>query len=542
MEPRSSGVPRAESTVRCGARAPPRRSMTVLESAGSCCGSWAGNSPEETVKRKFFHTESSVKLGMAAASVSAHSPAPLNLKKEGLRMVKQHHHSAWQQGFQLQGNSTGPGQEPLCQQFRQLRYEETTGPREALSRLRELCRQWLQPETHSKEQILELLVLEQFLTILPEELQARVREHHPESGEDVVTVLEDVQPAPGERGQQHPDRAKEQKMLVEETAPPKAVQEQQVQLEHEVTKPEKEKGEETRMENGKLVVETEPCGGVESSRKISEPPEAHYEGSDLERQQAKPKKKTASTRSDCGEGFIQRSDLTKHEGTHTGEKLCESQVCESSSVTGHQKIRSREKGHQCHECGKAFQRSSHLVRHQKIHLGEKPYQCKECGKVFSQNAGLLEHLRIHTGEKPYLCIHCGKNFRRSSHLNRHQRIHSQEEPCECKECGKTFSQALLLTHHQRIHSHSKSHQCNECGKAFSLTSDLIRHHRIHTGEKPFKCSICQKAFRLNSHLAQHVRIHNEEKPYECDECGEAFRQRSGLFQHQRYHHKEKLAS
>lgn len=42
MEPRSSGVPRAESTVHCGARAPPRRSMTVLESAGSCCGSWAG--------------------------------------------------------------------------------------------------------------------------------------------------------------------------------------------------------------------------------------------------------------------------------------------------------------------------------------------------------------------------------------------------------------------------------------------------------------------------------------------------------------------
>nr|XP_044632114.1 zinc finger and SCAN domain-containing protein 26 isoform X5 [Equus asinus] len=446
-------------------------------------------------------------------------------------------------GFQLQGNSTGPGQEPLCKQFRQLRYEETTGPREALSRLRELCHQWLQPETHSKEQILELLVLEQFLTILPEELQARVWEHHPESGEDVVTVLEDLQPALGERGQQvHPDRPKEQKMLVEETAPPKAVQEQQVQLEHEVTKPEKEKGEETRMENGKLVVETEPCGGVESSRKISEPPEAHYEGSDLERQQAKPKKKTASTRSDCGEGFIQRSDLTKHEGTHMGEKLCESKVCQNSSVSGHQKIRSREKGHQCHECGKAFQRSSHLVRHQKIHLGEKPYQCKECGKVFSQNAGLLEHLRIHTGEKPYLCIHCGKNFRRSSHLNRHQRIHSQEEPCECKECGKTFSQALLLTHHQRIHSHSKSHQCNECGKAFSLTSDLIRHHRIHTGEKPFKCSICQKAFRLNSHLAQHVRIHNEEKPYECDECGEAFRQRSGLFQHQRYHHKEKLAS
>ncbi|XP_012321258.1 zinc finger and SCAN domain-containing protein 26 isoform X1 [Aotus nancymaae] len=479
---------------------------------------------------------------MAIALVSAHSLAPLTLKKEGLQVVREDHYSTWEEGFKLQRNSEGLGQEPLCKQFRQLHYEETTGPREALSRLRELYQQWLQPETHTKEQILELLVLEQFLTILPEELQARVQEHHPESGEDVVVVLKDLQLDLGETGQQvDPDQAKKQKMLVEEIAPLRGLQEQQVRPECEVTKPEKEKGEETRIENGKLVVVTDSYGRVESSGKISEPMEAHNEGSNLERQQAKPKEKTDCKCSECGQGFFQHADLSEHASTHAGKKLCESDVCQTSSLTGHQKVLSREKGHRCHECGKTFQRSSHLVRHQKIHLGEKPYQCNECGKVFSQNAGLLEHLRIHTGERPYLCIHCGKNFRRSSHLNRHQRIHSQEEPCECKECGKTFSQALLLTHHQRIHSHSKSHQCNECGKAFSLTSDLIRHHRIHTGEKPFKCNICQKAFRLNSHLAQHVRIHNEEKPYLCSQCGEAFRQRSGLFQHQRYHHKDKLA-
>ena len=139
---------------------------------------------------------------MATAWGTVPSLAPVNLKKEGFRVMKEDHLSARDQGVKLQGNGTGFGQQPLCKQFRQLRYEETTGPREALSRLRELCRQWLQPETHTKEQILELLVLEQFLTILPEELQARLREHHPESGDDAVVFLEDLQPELGGTGQE----------------------------------------------------------------------------------------------------------------------------------------------------------------------------------------------------------------------------------------------------------------------------------------------------------------------------------------------------
>uniref|UniRef100_A0A452S6A1 SCAN box domain-containing protein n=1 Tax=Ursus americanus TaxID=9643 RepID=A0A452S6A1_URSAM len=68
--------------------------------------------------------------------------------------------------------SPAPGPERSRRRFRGFRYPEAEGPREALSRLRELCRRWLQPETHSKEQIVELLVLEQFLTILPGDLQA----------------------------------------------------------------------------------------------------------------------------------------------------------------------------------------------------------------------------------------------------------------------------------------------------------------------------------------------------------------------------------
>ncbi|XP_047591129.1 SCAN domain-containing protein 3 isoform X1 [Lutra lutra] len=114
----------------------------------------------------------------------------------------------------------------LCRlRFRQFCYQETPGPREALSRLRELCRQWLRPEMHSKEQIVELLVLEQFLTILPEELQAWVREQQPESGEQAVAALEDLERELDEPRQQVPQRTDGPEIPVEEMTPMETVKE-----------------------------------------------------------------------------------------------------------------------------------------------------------------------------------------------------------------------------------------------------------------------------------------------------------------------------
>lgn len=71
--------------------------------------------------------------------------------------------------------STNPDSEASHQRFRQFCPQEVAGPHEAFSKLWELCCQWLRPKTHSKEQMLELLDLEQFPTILPEEIQTWVR-------------------------------------------------------------------------------------------------------------------------------------------------------------------------------------------------------------------------------------------------------------------------------------------------------------------------------------------------------------------------------
>ena len=61
--------------------------------------------------------------------------------------------------------------------------EAAGGPQGALGRLRELCRRWLRPEVHTKEQM---------LTVLPREIQAWLQEHRPESGEEAVALVEDL--------------------------------------------------------------------------------------------------------------------------------------------------------------------------------------------------------------------------------------------------------------------------------------------------------------------------------------------------------------
>ncbi|XP_063148771.1 zinc finger and SCAN domain-containing protein 30-like [Candoia aspera] len=77
------------------------------------------------------------------------------------------------------------------QHFRELRYRDAEGPRGVCGQLRELSCQWLKIERHTKDEILELLILEQFLSILPAAMQSWVRNHQPGSCTQAVALAED---------------------------------------------------------------------------------------------------------------------------------------------------------------------------------------------------------------------------------------------------------------------------------------------------------------------------------------------------------------
>lgn len=85
----------------------------------------------------------------------------------------------------------GVGSETRRRRFRQFGLQEAEGPHEAWGCLHQLCHQWLKPEIRSKEQILELLILEQFLNILPEEVRTWVWECHPENCAQAVALAEE---------------------------------------------------------------------------------------------------------------------------------------------------------------------------------------------------------------------------------------------------------------------------------------------------------------------------------------------------------------
>ncbi|KAG8510179.1 Zinc finger and SCAN domain-containing protein 4, partial [Galemys pyrenaicus] len=107
----------------------------------------------------------------------------------------------------------------------------------------------------------------------------------------------------------------------------------------------------------------------------------------------------------------------------------------------------------------------------------------------------------------YRCETCPKTFRYFSQFSVHMRRHRDERPFVCSACGKRFFQMSDLRVHQRIHAGERPFKCSTCSRAFGHKTNLLAHERIHSGAKPYVCGLCQRSYRQSGTFHRHLRTH-----------------------------------
>ncbi|XP_012790127.2 zinc finger protein with KRAB and SCAN domains 5 [Sorex araneus] len=459
----------------------------------------------------------------SGAVINLGPPAETSPDQEDLLIVKvEEEDCTWMQEY------NPPMFETFYQRFKHFQYHQVSGPREALSQLRVLCCEWLRPEIHTKEQILELLVLEQFLSILPEEFQAWVREHRPESGEEAVAVVESIQ-------REFEDH-RGQVMVCPEALPeslvsPGAVQEP---LGHPllpgVPQPEPEPQKPHCLEENAFPALEPPSlppvaspeaspevttsllsAGRQKLVKIEDVADVavSFILEEWGRLDQPPKSRSRGTRKeDCGSipslGCRSASD---------GLDLLGKPVLgdsESAWLSSRSPERNRPQSQESGEVGGLVERWQGHPAAGKSR--QTPPQKRDLGAVPD-----TPRKQPPNGERGHRCSDCGKFFLQASNFIQHRRIHTGEKPFQCTECGKSYNQRVHLTQHQRVHTGEKPYACQVCGKAFRVSSHLVQHHSVHSGERPYGCSECGKSFGRHSHLIEHLKRHFREKSQRCSD-------------------------
>ncbi|XP_057351377.1 zinc finger protein 449-like [Manis pentadactyla] len=380
--------------------------------------------------------------------------------------------------------------EVFRQRFRQFQYEEAAGPRDAFKKLSELCRQWLKPNLGCLEEILEVLVLEQLMQILPIEIQNCTRQFSMKNREALFSLIEFLQ-TKTDVSEQQVDR---QEVLLEALAPvgtahiPPDIHLESPPVQVMGPAPEAPVAEACIPQGGPQELSYGAAGecqpfldpGCSWPIRDLRLPKGHQE-EPWEKEFHDPKEGMAGLHGSVIDGNGPNSPKHSEElksplGTPAeqlpwdgpvpvhDESPSLGEAAESSSREGplsprpqkqespgdlirHHPGHTEEMPFECAVCKRRFRQRSSLVLHLKTYSGQETYQCHECSMIFCSRVSFIRHLRIHTDGKPHICQSCGKCFRRRRDLTVHQVTHTDERPFLCEYCGKMYRQKSSLSFH-----------------------------------------------------------------------------------------------
>ncbi|XP_063157357.1 zinc finger protein 34-like [Candoia aspera] len=479
--------------------------------------------------------------------------------------------------------------------FRQFRYQEAKGPRETCQILQALGQRWLKPERHTKKQILELLILEQFLAILPQEMQDWVRGCCPETCAQAVDLAEGFQ-----LGDEPPVPFKDIDVTFssEEWA---LLTEEQRALYHDVTL-ENFQNMSTLgipLEKPEIITRIQQGGGLcfqdnairghsPKDRFIGNPRSPAVTQGMEKRSSLKRATKTAKVQATAMEAPQDGLGLAGALGKESPPKSLKegpASVPPTSThplkkpVTVPKDKSSKRRKHQPHTTGEL---ASTEVGPQLPLLGETSggqesgsqiLTAKACkqkrnlvpqdarpSKLKKQTASVGEHpkrkKKSEVLSKPPMlkkeALLCEKTAQEKEHQLAFLEVKLHEAPLPvitwhppfsatvvsdltCLDCGRSFKQRADLRLHRYVHTREKPYACTLCEKRFRHPSNLHIHLRTHSGERPYQCPECGKAFSQSCNLRTHRKIHTGTKPYKCCVCGKSFCHSSNLTIHQRVH-------